>query len=124
MGEAGGGGSPKDEYEKKYAERFRSSLRNVAKPCRIGARCLIVGKKLGLFRCIELVEEITENPYLPVLLAFEVIREHRRLMQVHWSTSASVSNIDIEKFMNDKLLEQQKAKRENARKESSANEKR
>ena len=54
---------PWDEYEEKYASRFKSDTGNVAKPCRMALGALIIQKRLG-FSDRELVEEITENPYL------------------------------------------------------------
>ena len=54
---------PWDEYEEKYASRFMSDTGNVAKPCRMALGALIIQKRLG-FSDRELVEEITENPYL------------------------------------------------------------
>ena len=54
---------PWDRYEEKYARLFRSKTGNVAKPFRMAFGALIIQKKLG-FSDRELVEEITENPYL------------------------------------------------------------
>lgn len=54
---------PWDEFEKKYAKLFRSRTGNVAKPFRMAMGSLIIQKKYQ-FSDRELVEQITENPYL------------------------------------------------------------
>jgi hypothetical protein len=54
---------PWEKFEHKYAGQFRSKPGNVAKPFRMALGSLIIQKKLG-FSDRELVEEITENPYL------------------------------------------------------------
>ena len=57
---------PWGKYEHKYAHLFKGSkVGNVAKPFRMALGSLIIQTKLG-FSDRELVEEITENPYLPV----------------------------------------------------------
>lgn len=58
---------PWKKYEHKYARLFiGSKVGNVAKPFRMALGSLIIQQKLG-FSDRELVEEITENPYLAVL---------------------------------------------------------
>jgi len=54
---------PWDDFEIKYAELFPSDTGNVAKPLRMALGALIIQTKL---QCAdrELVEQITENPYL------------------------------------------------------------
>ena len=96
---------PWDEYEKKYAERFRSSLGNVAKPCRMALGALIIQKRLG-FSDRELVEEITENPYLQYFIGLPGYQETPPFDASTLVYFRKRLNIDIEKFMNDKLLEQ------------------
>jgi len=54
---------PWDEFEKRYAKLFRSRTGNVAKPFRMAMGSLIIQKKYQ-FSDRELVEQITENPYL------------------------------------------------------------
>src|SRR5699024_9713619 len=54
---------PWDELEKKYADLFPSDTGNVAKPLRMALGSLIIQKKFQ-FSDRELVEQITENPYL------------------------------------------------------------
>ena len=54
---------PWDELERKYADLFPSDTGNVAKPLRMALGSLIIQKKFQ-FSDRELVEQITENPYL------------------------------------------------------------
>ena len=67
---------PWDEYEEKYASRFMSDTGNVAKPCRMALGALIIQKRLG-FSDRELVEEITENPYLQYFIGLPGYQETR-----------------------------------------------
>lgn len=54
---------PWDVFEAKYAELFPSGTGNVAKPLRMALGSLIIQKKFQ-YSDRELVEQITENPYL------------------------------------------------------------
>ena len=54
---------PWDEFEIKYAELFPSDAGNVAKPLRMALGALIIQTRFQ-FSDRELVEQITENPYL------------------------------------------------------------
>lgn len=54
---------PWDEFELNYAELFPSATGNVAKPLRMALGALIIQTKFQ-FSDRELVEQITENPYL------------------------------------------------------------
>lgn len=54
---------PWDEFEIKYAELFPSDTGNVAKPLRMALGALIIQTKFQ-YADRELVEQITENPYL------------------------------------------------------------
>lgn len=54
---------PWDVFEEKYAELFPSPTGNVAKPLRIALGALIIQAKFQ-YSDRELVEQITENPYL------------------------------------------------------------
>jgi IS5 family transposase len=54
---------PWDEFEIKYAELFPSDTGNVAKPLRMALGSLIIQTKFQ-YSDRELVEQITENPYL------------------------------------------------------------
>lgn len=56
---------PWDVPEAKYAELFPSGTGNVAKPLRMALGSLIIQKKFQ-YSDRELVEQITENSYLPV----------------------------------------------------------
>lgn len=104
-----------DEYEKRYSERFKSSLGNVAKPCRMALWALIIQKRQG-FSDRELVEEITENPYLQYFIGLPGYQETSSFDASTLVYFRKRLNIDMKKFMNDKLLELQKAKRDGARK--------
>lgn len=53
---------PWAQIEEKYAQLFPSNTGNVAKPLRMALGSLIIQTKYG-FSDIELVEQITENPY-------------------------------------------------------------
>ena len=65
---------PWDVFEEKYAELFPSSTGNVAKPLRMALGSLIIQKKL-LFSDRELVEQITENPYLQYFIGLPGYQE-------------------------------------------------
>lgn len=52
-----------DVFETKYAELFPSGTGNVAKPLRMALGSLIIQTKFQ-YSDRELVEQITENPYL------------------------------------------------------------
>ncbi|WP_289391605.1 transposase, partial [uncultured Phocaeicola sp.] len=54
---------PWDEFEVKYARLFPSGTGNVAKPFRMALGALIIQTKFQ-YSDRELVEQITENPYL------------------------------------------------------------
>ena len=54
---------PWDRIEDKYANLFGSNVGNVAKPLRMALGSLIIQKEYG-FPDRELVEQLTENPYL------------------------------------------------------------
>jgi Transposase domain (DUF772). len=65
---------PWDVFEEKYAELFPSSTGNVAKPLHMALGSLIIQKKL-LFSDRELVEQITENPYLQYFIGLPGYQE-------------------------------------------------
>ena len=81
---------PWDEFETKYADLFLSLTGNVAKPLRMALGSLIIQTKFQ-YSDRELVEQITENPYLQYFIGLSGIRIMLLLMQVHWSFSANVS---------------------------------
>ena len=54
---------PWDVFEKKYSCLFKTNTGNVAKPVRMALRALIIQTKFQ-YSDRELVEQITENPYL------------------------------------------------------------
>ena len=65
---------PWDEFEIKYAGLFPSLTGNVAKPLRMALGALIIQTKFQ-FSDRELVEQITENPYLQYFIGLPGYRE-------------------------------------------------
>lgn len=65
---------PWDEYEKKYRRLFKSKTGNVAKPFRMALGSLIIQQKYQ-YSDRELVEQITENPYLQYFIGLPGYQE-------------------------------------------------
>lgn len=65
---------PWDEFEIKYAELFPSDTGNVAKPLRMALGALIIQTKFQ-YADRELVEQITENPYLQYFIGLPGYQE-------------------------------------------------
>jgi len=65
---------PWDEFEIKYAELFPSDTGNVAKPLRMALGALIIQTKFQ-YTDRELVEQITENPYLQYFIGLPGYQE-------------------------------------------------
>lgn len=65
---------PWDVFEEKYAELFLSLTGNVAKPLRMALGSLIIQKKFQ-YSDRELVEQITENPYLQFFIGLPGYQE-------------------------------------------------
>ena len=65
---------PWDEFEVKYAKLFPSNTGNVAKPLRMALGALIIQTKFQ-FSDRELVEQITENPYLQYFIGLPGYQE-------------------------------------------------
>lgn len=65
---------PWDEYEKKYRCLFKSKTGNVAKPFRMALGSLIIQQKYQ-YSDRELVEQITENPYLQYFIGLPGYQE-------------------------------------------------
>ncbi len=65
---------PWDEFEIKYAELFPSDIGNVAKPLRMALGSLIVQTKFQ-YSDRELVEQLTENPYLQYFIGLSGYQE-------------------------------------------------
>lgn len=65
---------PWDEFEAKYAEQFPSGTGNVAKPLRMALGALIIQTKFQ-YSDRELVEQITENPYLQYFIGLPGYQE-------------------------------------------------
>ncbi len=67
---------PWDEFETKYAELFPSSVGNVAKPVQMALGALIIQTKFQ-FSDRELVDQITENPYLQFFIGLPGYQEEK-----------------------------------------------
>ena len=65
---------PWDEFEIKYARLFPSDTGNVAKPLRMALGALIIQTKFQ-YSDRELVEQITENPYLQYFIGLPGYQE-------------------------------------------------
>ena len=65
---------PWDEFEIKYAELFPSDTGNVARPLRMALGALIIQTKFQ-FSDRELVEQLTENPYLQYFIGLPGYQE-------------------------------------------------
>ena len=65
---------PWDEYEKKYRCLFKSKTGNIAKPFRMALGSLIIQQKYQ-YSDRELVEQITENPYLQYFIGLPGYQE-------------------------------------------------
>ncbi len=65
---------PWDEFEVKYARLFPSGTGNVAKPFRMALGALIIQTKFQ-YSDRELVEQITENPYLQYFIGLPGYQE-------------------------------------------------
>lgn len=65
---------PWEEFEIKYAELFQSDTGNVAKPLRMALGALIIQTKFQ-YADRELVEQITENPYLQYFIGLPGYQE-------------------------------------------------
>src|SRR5574344_2127471 len=61
---------PWDEFEEEYAFLFPSDRGNVAKPVRMALGALIIQARCG-YTDRELVQQITENPYLQYFLGLK-----------------------------------------------------
>ena len=65
---------PWDEFESKYAELFPGRNGNVAKPLRMALGSLIIQTRFQ-YSDRELVEQITENPYLQYFIGLPGYQE-------------------------------------------------
>lgn len=97
---------PWDKYEARYARYFKSHTGNVAKPFRMVLGALIIQKKYG-YSDRELVEVITENPYLQYFIGLPGYQE-----TPPFDASTLVSfrrriDIDMTMVMNEILLAQE-----------------
>ena len=65
---------PWDKFEAEYAQQFPNDTGNVAKPCRMALGSLIIQTKFQ-YADRELVEQITENPYLQYFIGLPGYQE-------------------------------------------------
>ncbi len=65
---------PWKKFETKYAEQFPNNTGNVAKPLRMALESLIIQTKFQ-YSDRELVEQITENPYLQYFIGLPGYQE-------------------------------------------------
>ncbi len=65
---------PWEKFEANYAEQFPSNTGNVAKPLRMALGSLIIQTKFQ-YSDRELVEQITENPYLQYFIGLSGYQE-------------------------------------------------
>lgn len=98
---------PWDEYESKYADLFKSKTGTVAKPFRMALGALIIQKKLG-FSDRELVEQITENPYLQYFIGLPGYQEDPPFDPSSLVHFRKRINLDVAVFLNDAILKQAK----------------
>ncbi len=98
---------PWDEYESKYADLFKSKTGTVAKPFRMALGALIIQKKLG-FSDRELVEQITENPYLQYFIGLPGYQEDPPFDPSSLVHFRKRINLDVAVFLNDSVLKQTK----------------
>lgn len=104
---------PWDKYEARYARYFKSHTGNVAKPFRMVLGALIIQKKYG-YSDRELVEVITENPYLQYFIGLPGYQE-----TPPFDASTLVSfrrriDIDMTMVMNEILLAQEQQDKRDA----------
>lgn len=102
---------PWDQYEEKYAGLFPSGTGNVAKPFRMALGALIIQKKYG-FSDRELVEEITENPYLQYFIGLPGYQETEPLNASLLVSFRKRIDLDVSMFLNEALLQSQAASKD------------
>ena len=79
---------PWNLFEEKYAGLFPSDTGNVAKPLRMALGSLIIQNRFQ-YPDRELVEQITENPYLQYFIGLPGYQDTLRLMQVRQCCSTN-----------------------------------
>lgn len=81
---------PWNEFEIKYAELSPGDIGNVAKPHISMALGAFVIQDRFLYSERELVEQLTETPYLQYFIGLPGYQGEPHLMQVHWFFFANV----------------------------------
>lgn len=97
---------PWDRYEAEYARYFKSHTGNVAKPFRMVLGALIIQKKYG-YSDRELVEVITENPYLQYFIGLPGYQETPPFDATTLVSFRKRIDIDMTMVMNEMLLAQE-----------------
>lgn len=96
---------PWEKYEHQYAHLFKGSkVGNVAKPFRMALGSLIIQQKLG-FSDRELVEEITENPYLQYFIGLPGYRQERPFDPSLLTLFRKRMRLDITKVINEAAIQ-------------------
>ena len=97
---------PWEKYEHKYARLFiGSKVGNVAKPFRMALGSLIIQQKLG-FSDRELVEEITENPYLQYFIGLPGYQQERPFDPSMMTLFRKRMRVDVTKVINEAVIQQ------------------
>lgn len=97
---------PWEKYEHKYAHLFKGSkVGNVAKPFRMALGSLIIQTKLG-FSDRELVEEITENPYLQYFIGLPGYQQERPFDPSLMTLFRKRMRIDVLQVLNEAIITQ------------------
>ena len=97
---------PWEKYEDKYSHLFiGSKAGNVAKPFRMALGALIIQKKLG-FSDRELVEEITENPYLQYFIGLPGYQQERPFDPSMMTLFRKRMRVDVTKVINEAVIQQ------------------
>lgn len=105
------------KYENRYKDLFKSTTGNVAKPFRLALGSLIIQKKLG-FSDRELVEQITENPYLQYFIGLPKYQETPPFDPSTLVSFRKRIDLDMAIFLNDSLLMDASAKQPTVKKPS------
>ena len=97
---------PWEKYEHKYARIFMGSkVGNVAKPFRMALGSLIIQQKLN-FPDRELVEEITENPYLQYFIGLPGYQQTRPFDPSLMTLFRKRISLDVTQVINEAVLRQ------------------
>lgn len=101
---------PWDQFESRYSSLFRdTNVGNVAKPFRMALGSLLIQAKLG-FSDRELVEEITENPYLQFFIDLPGYQKERPYDPSLLVLFRKRLPVNVTKEINEAIIEAQKVK--------------